>query len=102
MSDETKQNSADGAQGTVFLSGASGTVASHAARPVQPVLVAPTTGTDFNVVSLDLVPVACLGLHDVLFDFDSSFVTPRIGEILRELPGLRTRHKKNGQARQFS
>jgi hypothetical protein len=38
--------------------------------------VAPTTGDDSNTLKLDLIPVACIGMHDVLFEFDSSFVTP--------------------------
>jgi hypothetical protein len=79
--------------GIVHDSSELGIVASHAAREFQPLLVAPTDAEDFNVVSLDLIPVACLGLHDILFEFDSSFVTPRIGVVMKKLPALRDSHK---------
>src|ERR1051325_745617 len=84
--------------GTIHDASDLGTVASHAPRATQPFLVSPTHASDFNVLALDLIPVACLGLHDVLFEFDSSFVTPPIGHILDQLPDLRERHKnKNNE-----
>ena len=79
--------------GTIHSASEHGTVASHPARETQPFRVAPTTGTDVNTVSLDLVVVACLSLHDILFDFDSSFVNPGVTVILKELAGLRDKHK---------
>src|ERR1051326_1391578 len=64
----------------------------------DPFLVAPTTGSLFNTLSIDLVPVACLQLHDVTFGFDSSFVTPEAGVVLAELIPLREqRQNKRGQ-----
>jgi len=55
--------------------------------------VAPTTAAAFNTLGLDLVPVACLSLADILFDFDSSFPHPDVALILAQLPGLREKHK---------
>lgn len=72
-----------------------GTVASHPGRETQPFLVAPTTAEDFNTFGLDLIPVACLSLNDILFEFDSSFVTPDAIKILQHLPDLRQRHKNS-------
>ena len=84
---------ANGGGGTIHSASEHGTVASHPSRDTQPFRAAPTTGTDFNTVGLDLVVVACLSLHDILFDFDSSFVNPGVTVILKELPGLRDAHK---------
>src|SRR5262245_39299862 len=36
--------------------------------------VAPATDTGFNTIIPSLLPVACWRLHDVRFEFDSSFV----------------------------
>ena len=75
-----------------------GTVATHPAREVQPFLVAPTMAEEHNTLALDIVPVACLSLHDILFAFGSSFVTPEVREILKELPGLRQQNQnRKGQ-----
>src|SRR5579872_7044362 len=70
-----------------------GTVASHPDRSTQPLLVAPTIADAFNTLGLDIIPVACLSLHDMLFDFDSSFPTQDVVKVLKELPGLREKHK---------
>lgn len=61
----------------------------HQKRETRPLLVAPTTGSEFNTLSLDLAPVACLQMADILFQFDSSFVMPDAGRILAQLPALR-------------
>jgi hypothetical protein len=55
--------------------------------------VAPTAAAAFNTLGLDLVPVACLSLADILFDFDSSFPHPDVAVILGQLAGLRQKHK---------
>ncbi len=81
--------------GQVHSTSELGIVASHPARALQPLRVAPTTGADFNTVSPDLIPVACLKLSDALFDFDSSFVTPESGNILKALPALRASKKSS-------
>lgn len=70
-----------------------GSVGSHPARPVQPLVVAPATDAEFNTLSLPLPAVACLKLADILFEFDSSFVLPEAAKILGDLPGLRAQHK---------
>jgi len=75
-----------------------GTAASHAASGLQPLVVAPTSKQDFNTFGIDVVPVACLSLHDILFDFGSSFVKEDVKTILTELPPLRESHKnKRGE-----
>ena len=73
--------------------GEAGTVASHPSRATQAFLVAPTTAAAFNTLGLDLVPVACLSLPDVLFDFDSSFPHADAAHLLEQLSGLREKHK---------
>jgi hypothetical protein len=83
----------DQRDGTIHSATEHGTVASHSERATQPFRVAPTTETDVNTLSLDLIPVACLSLHDILFEFDSSFPTPNVSIVLNELPGLREQHK---------
>ena len=70
-----------------------GTVASHPDRSTQPFLVAPTIASAFNTLGLDIIPVACLSLHDMLFDFDSSFPTGDVVKVLKQLPALREKHK---------
>lgn len=74
-----------------------GRVASHPARTTSPLLVAPTTTSEFNTLSLPLPAVACIQMADVLFEFDSSFVLPEAGIILKDLPTLRKdKAGKNG------
>jgi hypothetical protein len=83
--------------GGIHSAGEEGSVASHPARNTQPFLVAPTpadTPTPLNTLALDLVAVACLSLHDVLFEFDASFVTPSVRELISRLPGLRRAHRR--------
>jgi hypothetical protein len=70
-----------------------GTAADHPGRETQPFLVAPTTENAFNVLSLDLVAVACLKLQDILFEFDSSFPNRKVATMLSQLPALRERHR---------
>lgn len=72
-----------------------GIVATHPTQGIPPLLVAPTTAKDFNTLGLGLVPVACLQLSDILFEFDSSFVTPNAESIVGQLPVLRLQHKNS-------
>ena len=81
--------------GAIHLDTGGGRVASHPQRLVQALLVAPTTTSENNTLGLDLVAVACLSLHDVLFEFDSSFPLPTAADMLKELPGLREKHKSS-------
>ncbi|HWB96598.1 MAG TPA: OmpA family protein [Bryobacteraceae bacterium] len=66
-----------------------GTVGEHAAQDLVTLRVAPATVEEFNVISIDLVSIACLSLTDVVFEFDSSFVNPNAAAVLSELPALR-------------
>ena len=52
---------------------------SMAAPEIQ---VAPTTKTGFNTIRQSLIPIACWRLHDMRFEFDSSFVR---AEVAREM-----------------
>ena len=72
-----------------------GIAASHPERELQPFLVAPTTGDDFNTFALDIDAVACVQLRDILFEFDSSFPTSNVAQMLKELPGLRDKNKND-------
>ncbi len=66
-----------------------GTLAVQQARQLVPLRVATTTGAEFNSFGLDIDPVACVRLADVMFEFDSSFVGPQVRELLIGLPELR-------------
>jgi len=82
--------------GEIHSAGEDGSVGSHPARAAQPFLVAPTpadTPAHFNTLGLDLISVACLSLHDVLFEFDASFLTPAVRDLISRLPGLRRAHR---------
>jgi hypothetical protein len=65
----------DGASTFNLLEG--GISAEHPTRETHPVLVAPTTANDVNVIKASLEPIACLKLEDTRFSFDSSFVVPK-------------------------
>ena len=80
-------------EGSILESTEEGVVASHAERQQQPFLASTATEKTFNVLGLDIVPIACLHLGDILFDFDSSFVRPEVSKLLTSLPGLREKRK---------
>ena len=63
--------------------------ADHPAAPSIPILSAPSDDDKHNSLALDLVPLACLCLHDLVFAFDSSFINPDSAEAFSELPQLR-------------
>jgi ABC-type proline/glycine betaine transport system ATPase subunit len=46
-----------------------------------------------NTVGIDLVPVACFGLANFLFEFDSSFVLPTASQALPDLQKVRKANK---------
>lgn len=84
--------------GEIHLATGGGTVATHPERVVPALLVGPTTTGEHNTLGLDLVAIACLSLHDILFHFDSSFPLPTAADMLKELSGLREKHKnKKGE-----
>ena len=70
-----------------------GTVATHSGQGDPPVLVGPSTADQANTIGLGLPPVACLSLHDLVFETDSSFVMPDAAKVLKNLPALREGHK---------
>src|SRR5579884_971521 len=70
-----------------------GTAASHDAQTQLPILAGPSTAQEFNTVGLNLPPVACMSLHDLVFDTDSSFVMPDAARVLHNLPALRQGHR---------
>jgi hypothetical protein len=74
-----------------------GFVASHPLFEREPLLVAPTTASKFNTLSLALQPLACLSFKDAAFEFDSSFPKPNVTPVLARLPALREKHKQAGQ-----
>lgn len=80
-----------GGSGGVLSGPIHGTVGTHATQERTRALVAPATADEFNVIGLDLIPVACLSLNDILFHFDSSFVTSDAQKIVGQLPALRKR-----------
>jgi hypothetical protein len=55
-------------------------------------LAAPAIGSEFNTVSLRLVPVACWQVDDIRFGFDSSFVKPEVRNELGQLATLIQQH----------
>ncbi len=71
-----------------------GVAGSHPEDETQPVLVAPTTSTDSNLFSLEVIPVACWRVDDLRFAFDSSFVRPEVADEMSRLKALREQHKK--------
>jgi hypothetical protein len=80
-------------EGTILDSSEEGVIGVHPERRLEPFLAAPATDKQFNVLGLDIEPIACLHLGDILFDFDSSFVRPEVSKLLTELPGLRDKRK---------
>ena len=80
------------------ITSAQGIAAFHPDRAQADLLVAPTVAAEFNTLGLDLIPVACVSLSDVSFEFDSSFILPEAGKVLSKLPALREARKdKAGQ-----
>jgi hypothetical protein len=78
----------------VLTSGLEGQVSAHPVqRAASTAFVAPTLADERNTIELDIIPVACLSLNDILFEFDSSFVTPDAVKVFRHLPALRERHR---------
>jgi outer membrane protein OmpA-like peptidoglycan-associated protein len=77
----------------VLAAGPEGQVSAHPPLPAaSTAFVAPTLADQVNTIGLDIDPVACLSLNDILFEFDSSFVTADAQKIFRHLPALRARN----------
>jgi hypothetical protein len=52
-----------------------GITGTHPSPDPLPFQVAPATADEFNTAHLPLIPIACWGVDDIRFAFDSSFVT---------------------------
>jgi hypothetical protein len=75
--------------GAILHSDETGIIGEHAQPQVRPFFASPTVSTHRNALALDLTPMACLNIGDVLFEFDSSVVREPAGALLSRLPGLR-------------
>src|SRR5690349_19799138 len=68
---------------------------SHPGIEEAPVRVAPSVGSEFNLVRSFLLPKACFKVEDAHFAFDSSFLTPSdfnvkpLKELLDKHPGCK-------------
>ncbi len=82
--------------GTLIQDDDGGVIGEHDAPATQTFFASPTKSDKNNAIALDLLPMACLNLGDVLFEFDSSIVLAAAGAILSRLPGLR-RSKPNAK-----
>lgn len=72
----------DESNGLIHSVSEAGITAEHPVIEELPVLVAPTTGDEFNTIKVAPVAVACWLVEDICFEFDSSFLGPKI------VPGL--------------
>src|SRR4030095_3634903 len=85
-------------EGTIIEATEHGIIAAHAPRRTHPFFASTATADTFNVLGLDIVPIACVNLGDLLFDFDSFFFCPEAGRAVAGLPALReSRKNSNGE-----
>lgn len=61
---------------------------SHGRAASLPILVAPATRGEQNVIRPNIIPLGCFKIEDVRFDFDSSFIRPDLKDELVELKRL--------------
>ena len=66
-----------------------GVAAKHPDRGLRVVKVAPTTDDAFNRITEELLPVACVRMDDIRFEFDSSFVVAKATDEFKSLHALR-------------
>jgi hypothetical protein len=84
----------DNQESAIHSASGGSTTASHpAAAPVE-IFAGTSTSSEFNTVRLRPIPVACWKVEDILFAFDSSFVTPDIAAEIQQLQSLREKHKR--------
>ncbi len=69
-----------------------GVAAIHPVQPDSSVLVGPSTSSEFNTVRAGIIPIACWRVDDLRFAFDSSLVTPSLGDELKQLAQLLKEH----------
>ncbi len=65
----------------------------HPPLNAQPMVVAPSTTDEFNLIVPPLTPIACWRVDDVRFNFDSSLILPDVATELPLLAELRQQHK---------
>ena len=80
---------ADLEKGVIISADMGGVIGEHPAVRPRPVFAAPTLEDRFNSIGVDIAPMACLNVGDVLFEFDSSVVREQAGLLLSKLPDLR-------------
>ncbi|MBI2685631.1 MAG: peptidoglycan-binding protein [Acidobacteria bacterium] len=71
---------------------AGGLSAAHPELVELPILAAPATKGEKNTIRMELIPIACWKIHDVRFEFGSSFVLPDAKPEFVELEALRKAH----------
>lgn len=72
-----------------------GIAARHPPQQIHSALVGPSTEAQLNTITEDLTPVACVQLKDARFEFDSSFVSPKVST---EMVLLGKLHRENQSA----
>lgn len=75
--------------GDLFQKTDGGLAAHHPARETLSIFVGPSTSDEFNTIKPGLAPVACLRVDDIRFEFDSSFIGPKVADELKLLAQLR-------------
>ena len=75
--------------GRVIVADANGVVGEHPVPATRPFFAAPTLTDLHNGLAIDVRPIACLNVGDILFEFDSSVPREEAGALLSRLPALR-------------
>jgi hypothetical protein len=78
--------------GSVLHADENGVVGEHPQATARPFFASPALGGQANTLAMDIRPIACLNLGDILFEFDSSVVREPAGALLAQLPGLRQKY----------
>lgn len=66
-----------------------GISAQHPVRALRVVRVAPSPDDAFNRITEELLPVACVRMDDIRFEFDSSFIVAKATDEFKSLHALR-------------
>ena len=82
----------DSDTGGIHGSSDGGVTGKHPETDPPKFFIAPSTGSEFNVLQFPLVPVACWRVDDIRFAFDSSFVTSGVTTEIRQFWDLREDH----------
>lgn len=84
----------DNQQGSLHSATDGGVLGQHPDPDPFQLLVAPSTGSEFNTAHLRLIPIACFRIDDVRFRFDSSFVLPQTQLEMQAFANLRKQDPK--------